>query len=43
VFSRWQRDAEGRLPASFEIVFGHAWKAEPKVAADGRAIVRFAK
>lgn len=29
--------------AGFEIVYGHAWKAEPKVAADGRAIVRFAR
>jgi len=31
----------GRLPASFEVVYGHAWKPEPRVAADGRAIVRF--
>jgi malonyl-CoA O-methyltransferase len=38
-----RRDVEGRLPASFEIVFGHAWKAEPKTTADGRAIIRFAK
>lgn len=38
-----QCHAEGRLPASFEIVFGHAWKAEPKTAGDGRAIIRFAK
>jgi malonyl-CoA O-methyltransferase len=29
--------------AGFEIVYGHAWKAEPRVAADGRAIVRFAR
>ncbi len=29
--------------ASFEIVYGHAWKAAPRVAADGRAIVRFAR
>lgn len=29
--------------ASFEVVYGHAWKAEPKLAADGRAIVRFAR
>jgi malonyl-CoA O-methyltransferase len=45
VFQSWkaQCDADGRYPASFEIVFGHAWKAEPKVAADARAIVRFAK
>lgn len=32
---------EGRLPATFEVVYGHAWKAEPKVIDDGRAIVRF--
>ena len=46
--SRWQRmiaalegfRREGRLPATFEVVYGHAWKPEPRVAADGRAIVR---
>jgi malonyl-CoA O-methyltransferase len=43
VMTTWQRDADGHWPASFEIVFGHAWKAAPNVAADGRAIVRFAK
>jgi malonyl-CoA O-methyltransferase len=32
---------EGRLPATFEVVYGHAWKPEPRVTADGRAIVRF--
>ena len=32
---------EGRLPASFEVVYGHAWKAAPRAAADGRSIVRF--
>ncbi len=45
---RWERmiDAlegfrrEGRLPATFEVVYGHAWKPEARVAADGRAIVR---
>jgi malonyl-CoA O-methyltransferase len=31
---------DGRAPATFEIVYGHAWKAAPRVAADGRAIVR---
>jgi malonyl-CoA O-methyltransferase len=31
---------DGRVPASFEIVYGHAWKAAPRVAADGRAIIR---
>lgn len=31
---------DGRLPASFEIVYGHAWKPQQRVAEDGRAIVR---
>lgn len=32
---------DGRLPATFEVIYGHAWKAEPKKTPDGRAIVRF--
>ena len=32
---------DGRLPATFEVVYGHAWKAQPSKTADGRAIVRF--
>lgn len=32
---------DGRLPATFEIVYGHAWKAVPKTTQDGRAIVHF--
>lgn len=32
---------DGRLPASFEIIQGHAWKQAPKLAEDGRAVVRF--
>lgn len=39
---------DGRLPATFEIVYGHAWKPEPGkqrqkpgVTADGRAVIRF--
>ena len=32
---------DGRLPASFEIVYGHAWKAEPRTIADGRSVIRF--
>jgi malonyl-CoA O-methyltransferase len=42
VFRAWQR-RDGRLPATFEVVYGHAWKAEPKTTADGHAIVRFRK
>lgn len=33
--------SDGKLPATFEVVYGHAWKAAPKQTADGRAIVRF--
>lgn len=32
---------EGRLPATLEVVYGHAWKAEPRTIADGRAVIRF--
>jgi malonyl-CoA O-methyltransferase len=31
---------DGKLPATFEIIYGHAWKSVPKVAADGRAIIK---
>lgn len=31
----------GRLPATFEVIYGHAWKVAPKHAPDGRAIIRF--
>jgi malonyl-CoA O-methyltransferase len=32
---------DGRLPITFEIVQGHAWKAPPRTTDDGRSIVRF--
>lgn len=32
---------DGRLPASFEVIQGHAWKAAPRTTDDGRSIVRF--
>jgi malonyl-CoA O-methyltransferase len=33
--------AEGRLPATFELIYGHAWKAlQPRKTSDGRDIVR---
>lgn len=41
LFAAWTPDAEGRLPATFEIVYGHAWKPEPRQIADGRAVVKF--
>ncbi len=31
---------DGRLPATFEVIYGHAWKVAPKLKADGHAIVR---
>ncbi|CAG0965256.1 malonyl-CoA O-methyltransferase [Burkholderiales bacterium] len=31
---------DGRIPATFEVVYGHAWKVEPTRTADGRSIVR---
>ncbi|MFZ2267404.1 MAG: methyltransferase domain-containing protein [Azonexus sp.] len=38
-YEKMRRD--GKLPATFEVVYGHAWKTEAKQTADGRAIVRF--
>lgn len=32
---------KGRIPATVELVFGHAWKAAPKQTEDGRAIIQF--
>jgi malonyl-CoA O-methyltransferase len=33
---------DGRIPATFEIVYGHAWRPESaRTAADGRAVVQF--
>lgn len=32
---------DGRLPATFEVIYGHAWKAEAKAIGDGRAVIRF--
>ena len=38
-----QRARDAGVPASFEIIYGHAWKTAPSTTADGRAIVRFAQ
>jgi malonyl-CoA O-methyltransferase len=45
---RWERAlaaleslrVDDRIPATFEIVYGHAWKTAPKRTAEGHAIVR---
>jgi malonyl-CoA O-methyltransferase len=38
-YERLRRD--GRLPATFEIVYGHAWKTAPKKLEDGRSVIEF--
>jgi len=30
---------DGRLPATFEIVYGHAWKPQPRTAPGGRRVI----
>jgi malonyl-CoA O-methyltransferase len=47
--SAWRRMAEryeaqrrgGALPATFEVVYGHAWKVAPRTIADGRQVIGF--
>jgi malonyl-CoA O-methyltransferase len=31
---------EGRIAATFEVVYGHAWKGEPRTSAEGLPVVR---
>jgi len=46
---RWKRVVEayeerrrsGALPATYEIIYGHAWKAAPRRTADGRQVIGF--
>lgn len=38
-YEKFRHDA--RLPATFEVVYGHAWKPEPSKTAEGASIVRF--
>ncbi|HUX90205.1 MAG TPA: malonyl-ACP O-methyltransferase BioC [Gallionellaceae bacterium] len=37
-YEKFRRD--GKLPATFEVIYGHAWKPQPKNIADGRAIIK---
>jgi malonyl-CoA O-methyltransferase len=30
---------EGKLPATFEVVYGHAWKPLPRVTASGKRVI----
>ena len=32
--------SDGKLPATFEVVYGHAWKPQPRTTRDGAAIIR---
>lgn len=38
---RRARRSDARLPATFEVIYGHAWKGQPKRTAGGEAIVNF--
>ena len=48
---RWQRALgafeamrrEGRIPVTFEVVYGHAWKGEPRLSAEGHPIVKLSR
>ncbi len=31
---------DGKLPATFEVIYGHAWKPQPKKIQDGRVIIQ---
>lgn len=47
--SRWKRvidnyerhRKDGILPASYEVIYGHAWKVAPRHTADGRQVIDF--
>lgn len=41
VFAAWDAQRQdGRLPATFEIVYGHAWKVAPRQASTGQAVIQ---
>ena len=37
-YEKFRRD--GKLPATYEIVYGHAWKPRPRVTRDGASIIK---
>jgi malonyl-CoA O-methyltransferase len=37
------RNAEGRFTLTFELIFAHAWKGEPRTTSRGETIVRLQK
>lgn len=36
-YEAYRRD--GRLPATFEVIYGHAWKPQPRVSPTGRPVI----
>jgi malonyl-CoA O-methyltransferase len=36
-YETYRRD--GRLPATFEVVYGHAWKPQPRLGLSGRPVI----
>ena len=38
-YEKLRRD--GRLPATFEVIYGHAWKAAPRLRASGESVISF--
>jgi malonyl-CoA O-methyltransferase len=36
-YERYRRD--GKLPATFEVVYGHAWKPQPRTGPGGRPVI----
>jgi len=30
---------DGRLPATFEVIYGHAWAPQPRTTADGKPVI----
>jgi malonyl-CoA O-methyltransferase len=41
IFAAWRPNSDGKFPASFEIVYGHAWKAAPRQPQVGHSVVHF--
>jgi malonyl-CoA O-methyltransferase len=39
-YERFRRD--GKLPATFEVVYGHAWKPMPRVSPTGMPVIDIA-
>jgi malonyl-CoA O-methyltransferase len=37
-YERLRRD--GKLPATYEVVYGHAWKPRPRMTKDGASIIQ---